>query len=455
MADQMGLMGMAGAGGASDAMQILFAQRMEQAHLAQTDALTRLKLQEQADTVRARIEASRQAAADRAEAQKQANLARIDAQFKELPTDTPISAQTRTGLTGAGILPERMAPQPMSAPAPPEGIAAPGETDPAPIPGTVANSPAPNQVQFHRMPTTAEAAQQKMLGLFPVGSRERTVAEYEVGTGKNAPSSLMPPPPKPGVIHDTANGLMRFGEDNTGTPLTVNGKPAQGFHQPPPPIFYAGGVNGPALIDRTHATQQPITDTTTGEVVKAPIKPLPYQAAENVSGLNTAEVEGVKVLRLLHQDGLDQSNDPLDPRWQKFVVTTLKMSPGDFAKADIQQRTAYVNAALTRQLMGGRPSQYVAQLLQDHLPKGEMTGSQLAHVLSNVLEQAGEKRAELGQFLPGVKGPVSGTSYADYLEQLQGGGGGMVHMQAPDGRSLSVPAEKVAEMERLGAKKVP
>jgi hypothetical protein len=150
-------------------------------------------------------------------------------------------------------------------------------------------------------------------------------------------------------------------------------------------------------------------------------RPLPYQAAENAASLNTAEVEGVKVLKALRETGLDQSNDPADPRWQKFVVTTLKVAPEDFQKADIQQRTAFVNAALTRQLMGGRPSQYVAQILQQHLPQGAMSGRQLTHVLHNVLQQSGEKRTELQQMLPGVKGPASGQSYADYLTELANG----------------------------------
>jgi hypothetical protein len=157
------LMDMAGAGGSADAMSILFDQRMRTAQLAQQDALTRLKLQEQAEIVRTRVEASRQAQQDRADAAKQANLARIDAQFKELPTDTPFSQPTAAALTGAGIIPERMAPNPVSVPAPPPGIAGADQPQTAgPLPGTVANSPAPNQVQFHRMPTAAEAQQAAM-----------------------------------------------------------------------------------------------------------------------------------------------------------------------------------------------------------------------------------------------------------------------------------------------------
>ncbi len=169
-----------------------------------------------------------------------------------------------------------------------------------------------------------------------------------------------------------------------------------------------------AALDRAKATQtaQPKPD-----------KPLPYQAAQNIASLNTAEIEGVKVLKALHDSGLDQSNNPADPRWNQFVVTTLKIAPSDYQKADIQQRAAFVNAALTRQLMGGRPSQYVAQLLQQHLPQGQMSGQQLAHVMSNVLQQAGEQRDELGQLIPGVKGPMAG-SYKDFLGGLAGGGTG-------------------------------
>ena len=160
----------------------------------------------------------------------------------------------------------------------------------------------------------------------------------------------------------------------------------------------------------------------TGPQLKPPpsaAKPLSFQAASQVGSLNTAEVEGVKVLRALHESGLDTSNDPLDPRWNKFVVTTLKIAPNDFNKADIQQRTAFINAALTRQLMGGRPSQYIAQMIQQHMPQGEMSGQQLTHVLTNVLQQAGEQRAELKNMMPGVKEPASGQSYADYLSEIQ------------------------------------
>lgn len=187
----------------------------------------------------------------------------------------------------------------------------------------------------------------------------------------------------------------------------------------PPTVLNLQGV-GPFSVPRGGTTATPITGPG-GEALKPADKPVPYQAAQQAASLNTAEVEGVKVLKALHQSGLEDSNNPADPRWENFVVTTLKMAPGDFAKADIQQRTAFVQAALTRQLMGGRPSQYVAQMIQQHLPQGQMTGQQLHHVLNNVLQQATEQRTELTQMIPGIKGPVSGQGYQDFLAEVANG----------------------------------
>lgn len=73
----MGLDTAFGAAGASDAMQQLFEQRIRQAEsdraqkrMEQDDALQRIKLAEQAENVRLRLEASKQADADRAQTAK-------------------------------------------------------------------------------------------------------------------------------------------------------------------------------------------------------------------------------------------------------------------------------------------------------------------------------------------------------------------------------------------------
>jgi hypothetical protein len=154
---------------------------------------------------------------------------------------------------------------------------------------------------------------------------------------------------------------------------------------------------------------------------KQPVK-LSQSQVENVASLNMAETEGVKVLASLHKLGLDQSNDPADPRWNKFVVGTLGMAPGDWDRADIQQRTAFINAILMRSLLQGRPNQYIAELIQQHLPQGTQTGMQLNHVLHNVLGQAAERRAEIGSLTRSkVPGPTSGMTF-DQWQQFENGG---------------------------------
>lgn len=395
MAD-MGLMGMGGAAGAGDAMQVIFDQRMRAAQAAQAgelakrqldqqDALTRLKFAEQAEATRARVEATQQAAADRKEAARQLNLVRMDAQLKEIPTEQDLSPSTMKSYTDAGVAPERFAPKPITPMAPPAAIAAPGAEQPTP--GTVENSPAPPQQLFHRIPTAQELTHQHDEADKTAYQNELAAIRQQLADqagSKEQPNSFQL---QPEIDPATGKQTGRFLGYNT---KKNRWEPVQG--------------NGPA------ATKAPAG------------RQLPYQAADNMASLNTAEVEGVKVLRLLKGSGLDRSNDPADPRWQKFVVTELKIAPENYTKADLQQRTAFVNAAMMRRLMGGRPNEYIARLIQDHLPSGNMTGQQLAHVMSDVLEQAGELRKETSNMLPGVKGPISGQSYQDYLTELASGG---------------------------------
>lgn len=141
---------------------------------------------------------------------------------------------------------------------------------------------------------------------------------------------------------------------------------------------------------------------------------LPVSLIDQVSGINTAEREGVKILSMLKQTGLDQSNDPLDPRWNLFLAGTLKMS-GDQLKGDAQQRTAFVKAAILRSLMGGRPSQYIAKIYEQHIPSGDMTGSKLWQVLNNVLQQGSERREEIGNVSGRTMNGPLGGGYAGWL----------------------------------------
>lgn len=148
---------------------------------------------------------------------------------------------------------------------------------------------------------------------------------------------------------------------------------------------------------------------------------IPATIADNTAGINAAEIESVKILRALRKTGLDRSNDPLDPRFNQFLVNTLRIAPKDLEKGDMQQRIGFVNATMTRALMGSRPSQYVAkEIIQPHLPQQNMTGAQLARVLTDVLQQAGERRNEFAHTL-GLPierlAPQDPNSYANFLKE--------------------------------------
>jgi hypothetical protein len=204
----LGFGGMGAAAGAGDAISQLFDQRLKAAQLSQQDALTRLKIQELADAHEETLRSRQQAEADRAQALAEREHARklseAQSNYKLLGPTTPIGQDTMQSMVGAGLPKEAFQPKPITPAAPPASIAAPGQEAPAPDPGTVANSPAPSQQLFTRIPTAQEqqqqredAAYQQLASLFPIGSRERTVLDYEHATGKNAPASLVGNPNEP------------------------------------------------------------------------------------------------------------------------------------------------------------------------------------------------------------------------------------------------------------------
>ena len=118
---------------------------------------------------------------------------------------------------------------------------------------------------------------------------------------------------------------------------------------------------------------------------------------DQVAAFETLKQEGQKVLQLLKDTGLDQSNDPVGPRWNTIIATKLKMAPTDPRVADIVQRIQFVKANAMRALTGSRMSQYVAQQMEPHLPDSVQTGKQAAHVLTNILEQSDERERNLYQ----------------------------------------------------------
>jgi hypothetical protein len=195
----MGLMGMAGAGGVATGLETLFNQRMEQAKLAQqasefqqsqqqADALTRLKFQELAENTRLRMDAANQAEADRKDAQQTRERTQRENELNLIPPSQPISGTDVEPFTKTGISPARFAPVPITDAGlqPPDSIAADPTTQPQPVPGTIANSPAPNMVQFHRIATAPELQhqadqQQKLEEANAVNDLRRELADIKAG----------------------------------------------------------------------------------------------------------------------------------------------------------------------------------------------------------------------------------------------------------------------------------
>jgi len=212
MAD-MGLGMMGGAAGAADGIAQLFDQRLKAAQLSQQDALTRLKVQELADARADTITQRNQIEADRAAHQKEVEQDRADQRARTayplIPLHTPVSPQTMQTMTQAGIPQEAFQPTPDQEAAPPDAIAAPDQPTDATIPGTMANSPAPSMRTFERAPSPQETEQgrkrqavEQLKGLYPIGSPQRAIIDYEDATGKNAPASLEPKVPSEDQRYD-------------------------------------------------------------------------------------------------------------------------------------------------------------------------------------------------------------------------------------------------------------
>lgn len=344
---------------------------------------------------------------------------------------TAIAPKLNKGMQG----PNMSAPAftPMPAAAPPPGIADPAQDQTAPMPAATGGGPyVPNAPSLQSpdvtkritwLGTPAERQQQQKKQdeaaygrTLEPGSLDDRAFQYKSATGSSMPAELMHDRPAEAEQKKLdREDLMRV---------------AATLRPSPQPQMFQGkdGQQHAVMFQNGKAVEIPLPNADLKKVGSAGAgdKPLPYQAAENLRALNVADVEGTKVLKALHASGLDQSNDPMDPRWVNFVAGTLKIAPGDYTKADVLQRTSFVQAALTRALMGGRPSQYVAQMIEKHMPQGVMAGKQLAHVMSNVLDQTTESRKESANLFnkPYEKIlPVSGQHYQQFLDEMAGTAG--------------------------------
>lgn len=130
---------------------------------------------------------------------------------------------------------------------------------------------------------------------------------------------------------------------------------------------------------------------------------------------NTAEITGVKILAQMKQLGMDKSNDWLDPKITQWMVGTLGMSPSEAAVSDINQRANYVQAALLRSLMAGRPSKYLAELYTKHIPSAMQSPKLLAHQLRLALEENATQRLNMKASYPDLPEPLGGMTLQQWL----------------------------------------
>jgi hypothetical protein len=234
----LGLQGAYGLQGAQGALRQRLIDRMAAEKQSQDLEMQRQDMQLRTRQIAGQEEDRRAALADRSALTAQRGTAALNTELTQLSPDTPISGGTQQRMVQGGVLPERLAPVPITPMAPPASLADPEQAPAGPLPGTMANSPSPAARQFLRVRSapeqkiaeddaTQKAAQQRLLAQFPADSRQRAALEYETATGKNAPASFAEPPAKPGTIHDTPKGLVRIADDGTVTPLGV-----QGYHQP-------------------------------------------------------------------------------------------------------------------------------------------------------------------------------------------------------------------------------
>jgi len=226
---------------------------------------------------------------------------------------------------------------------------------------------------------------------------------------------------KPGTVHDTKNGLVRIGDDNSITPLGV-----QGYH---PPAAAAG--------DKLTRVEHKGADGRT-VIEYLPQSELRGQTFDKGVGATTET-------RLASAAAVNQTGDDI-----------IKQLSDPKVAAELGPQMGRYNTL--REFIGDPPPQYA-----------ELAGKIESYAIANMgvhgmRSSAGAEKIK--KLLDGHHTPASmiatikGLSdFSNHLMQNEGrstpNGGGTVRMTAPDGRALSVPADKVAELEAHGAKRVP
>lgn len=193
------------------------------------------------------------ALADRTQASNVANASKL---APELPMDQNVAPQA-AGIMKAGGLGGQLYTPPTA-----------GETESGkPFDAATANPSMNLGTPGQQQAATTKRIMGRLLDSMPADSPERRALEYEQATGKNPPAGVFDKPSKPGTVHDTAKGLVRIADDNSITPLGV-----QGYHPPaqaPQPIVVQTAA-GPQLVDRKTGTASTIKDQGGAVVGPAP-----------------------------------------------------------------------------------------------------------------------------------------------------------------------------------------
>lgn len=231
-------------------------------------------------------------------------------------------------------------------------------------------------------------------------------------------------PENPGVIHDTAGGLVRISPDNAVTPLTQNGKPVQTYHAPPQPIYIPTAA-GPALLDRGKGTTTPIRDASSGNIVG----PKTNATLENrLASAQAVTQTGNDIIASLTDPATAAKLGPAMGRYNS-VRDFIGNPPPEFAEL----AGSIESYALANMGVHGMRSTEGAEKINKMLSEKGTPESLIAKIhglnkfSAHLLENAGKSA-------PAAAGPVK--------------------MRAPDGRPLIVPADKVDEMLGFGATKV-
>jgi hypothetical protein len=493
-------LGLVGAGGRTALREFLRRREAEDAAARQREFMNQIELRRQAveeqDSQTRRDEHSAMMQEREANRTRLIQGERDTAAGRAFPmlgigdaVEAPVYNQTYKGTPyEAGFTPERTLPSTQTA----GGMAAPDvQSSQAPpmLQGRMMPAPVQTTQESPRMPTgrmvamgtdqqRTEAAnkqrRQQLLQNPNITDRERLAIELE-NAGMKVPAGVFEPKPS-GTLYQVEEGgkpVFRPGDQ-------AAGKPA--YHPPP-----QGGIqtdDATAIAEAIARGEQPPETTGLyryGASVRAILAKRGYNLATaqqdwRATQRHFATLNGSQQTRM--RQAVDNAYHSLDViedlagQWRggKFPIlnrASLLLAKGGAQGPVAQQiatnleaQIADVASELGNVYMGGNsPTDHALSMAAKNL-SADWTETQLKSALNLARRNLEIRQNSIRN--TGVVGASDTNPYAGGsggTTPRSGGGtassGGTVKMRAPDGRSLNVPADKVAEMEAHGAKRVP